>query len=102
MRHGKDFENLFSRHAHKYKKELYVYNYSQKYSLRELIRGSDVLKNKRTALEAKIEVIKVKREEIMAKIRTIKSKLEEKPKLEEACRRQNDKVKQLKNNAISA
>ncbi|XP_018790213.1 PREDICTED: structural maintenance of chromosomes protein 5 [Bactrocera latifrons] len=69
--------------------------------LRELIRGSDVLKNKRTALEAKIEEIKIKREDILAKIRTIKSKLEERPKLEEQCRRQNDKVKQLKNNVIS-
>lgn len=70
--------------------------------MRELIRGSDVLKNKRTALEAKIEEIKVKREDTMTKIRTIKSKLEERPKLEETCRRQKDKVKQLKNNVISA
>nr|XP_014089188.1 structural maintenance of chromosomes protein 5 [Bactrocera oleae] len=69
--------------------------------MRELIRGSDVLKNKRTALEAKIEEIKVKREDTMTKIRTIKSKLEERPKLEETCRRQKDKVKQLKNNVIS-
>lgn len=69
--------------------------------LRELTRGSDVLKNKRTSLEAKFEELKVKREEIMSKMRTIKSKLEERPKLEEACRRQNDKVKQLKNNVIS-
>ncbi|XP_067615843.1 structural maintenance of chromosomes protein 5 isoform X2 [Eurosta solidaginis] len=68
--------------------------------LRELKRGSDQLKNQRTSLEAKIEETNVLREEFMTKKRVIDSKLAERAQLEEKCRRQNDKVKQLKNNAI--
>ncbi|XP_017484448.1 PREDICTED: structural maintenance of chromosomes protein 5 [Rhagoletis zephyria] len=69
--------------------------------LRVLKRGSDALKNQRTALENKIEETNVKREEVMARNRTIEGKIAERGQLEEKCRRQNDKVKQLKNNVIN-
>ncbi|XP_053957144.1 structural maintenance of chromosomes protein 5 [Anastrepha ludens] len=69
--------------------------------LRELKRGSDALKNQRTTLEAKIEETNQKREELMAKNRAIDSKLAERSQMEEKCRRQCDKVMQMKNNVIS-